>query len=1045
MFGEREVLHKRILPRINELAKEYGEYVECTDLRWGLDTEHMGKILEVCFSQIKDPCHYNMIVFLGKYYGTIPENVNMVKDLWMEYVGMEGGLHDYQISNTQLELEYGLFRDTTDKKDAVRICLIRDMKEGEIVDFVQCKECEDKQKRLISRIKEVEDDNTYKIEYKAKWCDETKIAVQLEEMENSIVKIIEQILKNRSIEKKKRNWVEAAELEAETFRTQLIRPFRGREELKQKIKTSIECDSVHTIWVYGASASGKSSILSKLYEECNIRKYFIACGHAVRSRNYLDILLQMIYFIEKNLEKSCGEQVKVRNFYSEEKAEAILLNLIDEYNVSEEEEMLIFVDALDKLTSAGEIRIPSLLKKTGKIKIICSQMIEKPEIEHEGIEAIEMPELTKDDIRKIVIGNMVVSENYVEEIVKILCERKQSKNPLCITSIISILKMHLEKVRGMNHDKMYRFFCNLTERLSDNPLDLCWKAIEETGSYLEFPMYKMVCGMIAASKNGLRAGDLEQIFMEFSDKEEKKEEWKFNLFRAYLDKNQFFRIWENGCWTFGHDLIKAGVTKNLTADMDKYKEILFKYLQKLPAHDEVKIEEGLLLCSERGKYAFAKHILEEFLDQKENKREATLIMQTLYSIAKDKKRIGWYHQLVRNNPRLILSTLEKGLRYDSGTEFERRYPAKELADIYWNVWSEEINRNWILDKFNSLENNEKFDFCTACAEYIGIYDDISRQEEVFVFELPVYEYICKQVDFKNMTDEQKECLFKIANIVFYINNKIISFVRKGELKNNQLEEEAEKISQDIIEWYRENIQKGNVDFKGKNKIEGKFINNIGQYFNAVKDYSEAFPYRLQALRLKATVLFDSVDDRRIWKEKFESILNENGISVQEHRKFWKNFRESNDMKSREKIWNQIAVSYRTIATDYYYIADTSENPEKILRKGLEFHNLCIVMQEQTFVENMEKELAVTQIRKLGTYEKLYLLHLKDVEVEDLIKIAQTATEKILRVADLDKKEGNNLKQSLGHLIELFKRSMCDCKELEECYRLLPNVKKEKDM
>lgn len=36
MVGEREALHREILPKVNEAAKQYGEYVECVDLRWGL-------------------------------------------------------------------------------------------------------------------------------------------------------------------------------------------------------------------------------------------------------------------------------------------------------------------------------------------------------------------------------------------------------------------------------------------------------------------------------------------------------------------------------------------------------------------------------------------------------------------------------------------------------------------------------------------------------------------------------------------------------------------------------------------------------------------------------------------------------------------------------------------------------------------------------------------------------------------------------------------------------------------------------------------------
>lgn len=72
MAGERELLHQKVIPRVNEYARKMGEYIECTDLRWGVDTDHMGKILEVCLSQIKAPCNYNIIVFTGENYGSIP-------------------------------------------------------------------------------------------------------------------------------------------------------------------------------------------------------------------------------------------------------------------------------------------------------------------------------------------------------------------------------------------------------------------------------------------------------------------------------------------------------------------------------------------------------------------------------------------------------------------------------------------------------------------------------------------------------------------------------------------------------------------------------------------------------------------------------------------------------------------------------------------------------------------------------------------------------------------------------------------------------------
>ena len=210
MFGEREALHKRVLPRVNELAKKYGEYVECTDLRWGLDTEHMGKILEVCLSQIKDPCHYNMIVFLGSYYGTIPDDTDMIKEVWKKTLKTEDELSDYRIGITQLELEYGFFRSHEDTQLPVRICLLRNIEDSRGEEFDQDVVCKKKQEELIARIKKVKNSSTHLIKYKAEWNAGRKAAVKLEDMENKIVEEIEQILKERSAQKQKNNWVEAA-------------------------------------------------------------------------------------------------------------------------------------------------------------------------------------------------------------------------------------------------------------------------------------------------------------------------------------------------------------------------------------------------------------------------------------------------------------------------------------------------------------------------------------------------------------------------------------------------------------------------------------------------------------------------------------------------------------------------------------------------------------------------------------------------------------------------------------------------------------------
>lgn len=58
MQQERDLLQNSVLPRIKELAKQYGKSIDLCDLRWGVNTlgmneaESSAKVLQVCFDEI---------------------------------------------------------------------------------------------------------------------------------------------------------------------------------------------------------------------------------------------------------------------------------------------------------------------------------------------------------------------------------------------------------------------------------------------------------------------------------------------------------------------------------------------------------------------------------------------------------------------------------------------------------------------------------------------------------------------------------------------------------------------------------------------------------------------------------------------------------------------------------------------------------------------------------------------------------------------------------------------------------------------------------
>ena len=77
MQAERDLLKSKVQPMLNDLARQYGESISFSDLRWGVDTSNMSEeeqnkqVLSVCLDEI-DRSRPFMIVLLGERYGFMP-------------------------------------------------------------------------------------------------------------------------------------------------------------------------------------------------------------------------------------------------------------------------------------------------------------------------------------------------------------------------------------------------------------------------------------------------------------------------------------------------------------------------------------------------------------------------------------------------------------------------------------------------------------------------------------------------------------------------------------------------------------------------------------------------------------------------------------------------------------------------------------------------------------------------------------------------------------------------------------------------------------
>ena len=115
MQQERDVLQNSVLPRIKELARQYGKSIDLCDLRWGVNTlgmseaESTAKVLQVCFDEI-DKARPFFIAILGDAYGWIPETGIVEKSTVDRNIEIDDMLGK---SVTEMEIIYGALKSVS--------------------------------------------------------------------------------------------------------------------------------------------------------------------------------------------------------------------------------------------------------------------------------------------------------------------------------------------------------------------------------------------------------------------------------------------------------------------------------------------------------------------------------------------------------------------------------------------------------------------------------------------------------------------------------------------------------------------------------------------------------------------------------------------------------------------------------------------------------------------------------------------------------------------------------------------------------------------
>lgn len=1020
MAFEREMIATKVVPEVRKFAKGCNEYLDVCDLRWGIETKDIIKVIKCCLKKINNNTD-SVIAIIGSQAGTTVPLTDELRELLENFNQIK--LSQDHFSITQLELEYGILSSNT---PVGRCYYTKEATIGE-------------NKDLLARLqKKLGNENCVCFD---------NIDTLVEDLKGYIKSlIIEKSKLNRT-----NNWIEEELLASDSLVKDILREavvtIGGREQLRQILRENIDDEASRIVCLYGGSGLGKSTILADIYEtykkqeKQGIDDYFIACGYGKKSKTYLNLLQQLIYLFSLHIENP--PNTDPWDVFTVGAAERKLEQLIAECNDTPTSgTMRIFIDGLDKLQlhDFQETSLCEILLRSTKIKAVVSCIDElnynKIHNDYGGIvKQHKINSLTETDIRQILRASMEYAEDeFDKNIVDVIKKKAGAISPLYLVGAIAILKINIFDAQKQKKGRLFKYYKKLIHDMPDSVEEMCQYVLLSVGEYLKWNEWERVVQLISASSNGISDSDLAALFAYHGWN------WQDAHFYScvwYLD--HFFHYLPDGRLCFSHDIIKTAVRSFYQYRLRKIRnECLFSYLKASIAVDPLHIEDGLLICNNECQDDYA---LELFKIVEATTAESTENHNKLFSMMVNtmQKFLGDHEWLVSHiaatKPESLLHILYGGVRMFSKEDFERRAPALEVCNVFLqnhlalktkNIGNPmEDSRN--LQKYiNQKCDNIKELYALFLSEYIGTCESMSVGETGFV-----YEGITLDILSRNTFERIKiNDVFRCINCVFYSNNKLLKKTVDKKIQKAHrkyiTKKNSKSISTKAIQWFNEHESQINDVL-----TKGKFINNEAQYYNALREFNNCWQFRKKALDIKCENLHRLC--LRIYKNISTAIKAPDNNQASDHWDFWKKWLLSNwqHIENNEYIHSElfdIAISYRAIATDIYYLADM-KNVEtiKILQNGVKFLELSIYIQD--FIrDGRERELAVTRIRLLGMEAKLYKKLLENnllptsAECQDVEKslreLACKTKNDILRYLKYDSEEKKNFNRNIAVCVDI---------------------------
>lgn len=505
MAGERELLHRQVLPALQQAAREYGTCVDLCDLRRShqrktdSDRQYTDRLLSVCLDEL-GRCSPYMIVLVGQRYGQFLEPLQMQT---ITSQRTELSLPTEDLSLTALEVYWGALLQK-DRQDKV-LFYFRQI-EGVAPAF--CQPESEHHARALEALKEKirawagDRVRTYRVQ----WDQETGGFSGLDAFAALVEADLRALLEPQwAAEKAPDPWV--AEIQSHwALARQGAREFVCRNDLvNQCIRTA---EQKPALFLQGEPGCGKRTMMSKLAQELERYGHLVLpvfCGTSGLSQTAGDVLCCLLHQLEPLLGLTQAQQQADGLPDAPEACLTRLTHVLNQYTQTREDPLFLLLEGIDRLIGDTAV-LPSLLRALPEgVHLVLSGTTPLPET----MQTISIPPLSHGEVTEMAQGILRTMKGELDPaVIRSLTSRPETHSP----KLLRLLLQRLTTVNGetpeLRLQRQHKLLATCPGQVSGLYLDI----LSEMTKTLGDTMVVHAAAFLAISRYGLRESDLEGIF-----------------------------------------------------------------------------------------------------------------------------------------------------------------------------------------------------------------------------------------------------------------------------------------------------------------------------------------------------------------------------------------------------------------------------------------------------------------------------------------------------------------------------------------------------